>query len=200
MKKQARGTFEYMSTNNNIIVSKWNDNNVVCVASNATSVHPIHNVSRYSRKDGKTITVTQPHIIHQYNISMGGVDRCDQNISLYRTNIRGKKWYFSLICYCLDLMVQNAWQLHKMQNGSLDQLTFRRRIALAILETNGESRKRGRPSSLENTDSRFDRIDHLVTSQEKQTRCRVCHKKVKTKCLKCDVALHIDCFVPYHKS
>lgn len=120
-------------------------------------------------------------------------------ISSYRTNIRGKKWYFTIICYCLDIMAQNAWQLHGLPNGELEQLAFRRRIVLALLESNSESRKRGRPSSLENVDSRFDRIDHLVSSQEKQTRCRVCHKKVKTKCVKCDVALHIECFIRYHK-
>lgn len=28
---------------------------------------------------------------------MGGVDRSDQNISLYRISLRGKKWYFPLI-------------------------------------------------------------------------------------------------------
>ncbi|KAF2898298.1 hypothetical protein ILUMI_07869 [Ignelater luminosus] len=49
---------------------------------------------------------------------MGGVGRCDQNIGLYRTNIRGEKWYFCLITYCLDLMVQNSWQIHRVQNGA----------------------------------------------------------------------------------
>ncbi|XP_044763683.1 piggyBac transposable element-derived protein 3-like [Coccinella septempunctata] len=199
MKKKERGYFEYMSSDNKIIVTKWNDNNVICIASNCDSTHPVQMISRFSKIHNKKVAVTQPQIIKNYNQYMGGVDRCDQNISLYRTNIRGKKWYFTIICYCLDIIVQNAWQLHRLQNGKLDQLTFRRRIVLALLESNTESRKRGRPSSLENVDSRFDRIDHLVSSQEKQTRCRVCHKKVKTKCVKCDVALHIDCFISYHK-
>jgi hypothetical protein len=43
---------------------------------------------------------------------MGGVDRADQNISVYRVSIRGKKWYFSLISHCIDMAEQNAWQLY----------------------------------------------------------------------------------------
>ncbi|KAJ8875204.1 hypothetical protein PR048_023099 [Dryococelus australis] len=43
--------------------------------------------------------------------------------------------------------------------------------------------------AFENVDSRFDRLGHLVISQEKQTRCRVCQNKVSTKCQKCDAAL-----------
>lgn len=31
---------------------------------------------------------------------------------------------------------------------------------------------------VENADSRYDRIDNLIVTQEKQTRCRLCHKKV----------------------
>lgn len=130
---------------------------------------------------------------------MGGVDRGDQNISLYRVGFRGKKWYIPIIFHMLDLSVHNAWQLHRQQNGKLDHLTFRRRIALAILE--GHQRKfakRSRRSLLENADSRYDRMDHLIIPQEKQTRCRLCHKKVSTKCEKCDTALHIACFKPYH--
>jgi hypothetical protein len=55
---------------------------------------------------------------------MGGVDRCHQNIRLYRTTLRGKKWYLPLIGYCLDLAVQNAWQLYRLHGGKLDHLTL----------------------------------------------------------------------------
>ncbi|KAI4463266.1 transposase is4 [Holotrichia oblita] len=122
IKKQARGFFDYRSAKNEIIVAKWHDNNVVTIASDNTSVYPIHQVSRYNRQESKKISVTQSHIIQVYKNNMGGVDRCNQNVALYRTNIRGKKWYFCLISYCLDLMIQIAWQLHKMQNGNLDHL------------------------------------------------------------------------------
>lgn len=39
----------------------------------------------------RKVQLQQPGMIASYNQSMGGVDRSDQNVSLYRTSIRGKK-------------------------------------------------------------------------------------------------------------
>ncbi|KAJ8877527.1 hypothetical protein PR048_021982 [Dryococelus australis] len=91
-----------------------------------------------------------------------------------------------------DVTEQIACQLRKISNGELDHLSFRRRIALALLETNQRTQgKKGcRPSSFENVGSRFDRLGHLVISQRKQTRCRMFRKKVSTNFRKFDVALH----------
>nr|CAH7726690.1 unnamed protein product [Callosobruchus chinensis] len=86
-----------------------------------------------------------------------------------------------------------------MQGGALDHLSFRRRIAIVILEGNQRKfAKRSRPSLLENADSRCNHIDNLIVTQEKRTRCRHCHEKVFTKCEKCNVALPVPCFKPYH--
>lgn len=196
LKKMPRGTFNYKSTNNEVLIVKWNDNNIVNVASNNLQVFPTQKVSRLSKK--KKVTVDQPKCIYYYNSFMGGVDRCDENISYYRTSIRGKKWYFCLITYILDLAIQNAWHLYRLQGGTFDQLTFRRQVANSILESNRTSKKRGRPSLLENVESRFDNNHHYLVRQDKQSRCRQCHKKVQKKCNRCDVALHMECFVLYH--
>lgn len=178
---------------------KWHDNSIVSLASNFLPVHPTHSVKRYSLKEQKRITVEQPHNIFVYNRNMGGVDRADQNISLYRVALRGKKWYMPLIFHMLDMCEHNAWQLHRMQGGSLDHLSFRGGVVISILEGNQRRfSKRSKPSPLETADSRYDRMDHLIVTQEKQTRCRHCHKKVSTKCEKCNVALHVACFKPYH--
>lgn len=72
-----------------VVVCKWHDNSVVCLASNAIPVLPAQNVLRYSQKDKTRISVPQPKLVHHYNVNMGGVDRSDQNISLYRIAIRG---------------------------------------------------------------------------------------------------------------
>lgn len=131
---------------------------------------------------------------------MGVVDRSDQNMSLYRISIRGKKWYFPLVSDCIDTAEQNAWQFHRRSGGKLDHLTFRRRIASNLLETYGKgtASKSGRPSKQNKVDSRYDRIDHLVIPQDKQTRCGYCHCKCTTRCSKCDIGLHTKCFVTYH--
>ncbi|XP_056647519.1 piggyBac transposable element-derived protein 3-like [Diorhabda sublineata] len=124
-KKKSRGFIQYQTNEENTVVVKWHDNNVVTLASNALPVHPTHSVSRYSLKEKKKIKVDQPHNIFTYNKYMGGVDRADQNISLYRIGLRGKKWE---------------------QNGKLDHLRFRRRIVMTILE--GNQRKFAKRSKL----------------------------------------------------
>lgn len=93
-----------------------------------------HVISIITETHDKQISVSSPNFIKVYNVLMGGGDRSDQKISLYRVSIRGKKWYFPLISYCIDMSVQNTWHLHREQ-GNLNQLEFRRNIACNLLET-----------------------------------------------------------------
>nr|CAI5821287.1 unnamed protein product [Callosobruchus analis] len=199
MKKRKRGHYDHRKIEDkNIIIVKWHDNSIVTLCSNSAGVNPIHSVKRFCRKERK-IMVQQPHLVNLYNANMGGVDRYDQNISLYRTSIRGKKWYFPLITHLIDTALQNAWQLHRARGGNLDQLGFRRRIATTLLLQNKkQSTSRGHMSKDEGIDIRFDHIDHLVIPQDKQTRCAQCHDKTTTRCIKCDRGLHVKCFVVYH--
>jgi len=202
IKKQPRGNFDYATTvDNEIIVCKWHDNSIVNIVSNHATVFPTIQVKRFSKTDKKVILVPQPHIIKIYNENMGGVDRADQNISLYRSSIRGKKWYFPLFTHFVDMAVQNSWRLHKFNGGKLDHLSFRRIIAVGILES-FKKKSEGRTSKLPkgaHCFSKFDGVDHLVAYQEKQTRCILCHKKSNFFCKKCTVALHPkDCFQKYH--
>lgn len=200
-KKQQRGAFEYALVDDEIVISKWNDNSVLTIVSNASPVNPLNKTRRFSQKEKKYIYIDQPNLIKGYNENMGGVDRSDQNIGQYRISIRGKKWYFPLISHCIDMSVQNAWYLHRFNGGKLDQLSFRRAIATELLETHKVLGKKG-PSKKATTfrqHSRFDRMDHLVVYQDKQTRCAVCHKNAHFRCEKCDVGLHPkDCFRQYH--
>ena len=43
---------------------------------------------------------------------MGGVDCRDQNISSYTLGNRSKKWWWPVFWFCLDLSVNNAYQLY----------------------------------------------------------------------------------------
>ena len=208
LKKEPRGTYDFRSHNtNSVLITSWNDNSVVSVASNFDSIFPTHQVTRYSQKQKKRVTISQPHVIHRYNKYMGGIDRADQNIALYRISIRGKKWYFPIISQLIDVAEQNAWQLHKENGGKLDHLHFRRRIVTAILESSRRVvHSRGRPSSTSKIDSRYDKIEHYVADlpvdnlagRKKQLNCRHCKKKCTTECIKCAVPLHVSCFIAYH--
>lgn len=202
MKNRERGSLEFITSDTNCItICKWCDNNVVTIATNFNTVLPTMPVKRFSQKEKKNIYVPQPQVVKKYNESMGGVDRADQNISLYRTQIRGKKWYFPLICHSLDMALQNAWQLYRIGGGKKDHLRFRQSVALSMLETYKKSSKRGptRQSANLHETSRYDRLDHLVVYQEKQTRCNICHKNCNFFCQKCAITLHPkNCFLTYH--
>jgi hypothetical protein len=200
LKKKERGVFEYVLADKEVVVAKWNDNSVVSVASNAHQIFPVNKVKRFSQSEKKHIYIDQPRLIKSYNENMGGVDRGDQNLSEYRVSIRGKKWYFPLFAHCVDMAMQNAWRLHKSNRGKLDLLEFRRSVATELLESHKRTTKRGPSKSSKNLHefSRYDRLDHLVTYQQNQRRCAVCHKKANFVCHKCDVGLHPkDCFVNY---
>lgn len=179
MKKTERGKYDYrLDKDTGIVICRWHDNSIVTIASNFCSVEPYHLVKRFSQKEKKHIYVPQPNLIKVYNSFMGGVDRSDQNISLYRVSIRGKKWYFPLLAHGIDMAIQNAWQLARTEDQQVDQLEFRRNIACNILESFQKEIKRGptrrNPSAV--LHSRYDGMNHLVIYQEKQSRCGYCKK------------------------
>lgn len=146
------------------------------------------------------------------NPALGGVDRMDANINLYRISIRGKKCYSTLISYALDVALHNAWQLYKLADSDkkpLDLLGFRRNIVIYYLQHYAKpilGHRGGRPAKIRPrgkrppySDARFDGIRHYVIPQEKQTRCAKCTAKTTTRCQKCDVGVHVKCFVDYHQ-
>lgn len=79
MKKKERGFYDFVC-DGAVCVIKWKDNATVCVASNAFSHEPTHVVCRYV-KPNPSQSVVQPHLIHQYNLGMGGVDVMDRLLS-----------------------------------------------------------------------------------------------------------------------
>lgn len=171
LKKEKLGTYDYWSAKHlNTLVLNWNDNNIVCLVSNAFGVEPVHSVERFSRKEKSQVKIQQPNIVKHYNPTMGGVDLADENISCYRISIRGKKWYFPLVAHAFDLAVYNAWHLHRLDNGQLDHLAFKRRIALYLMESNRKESAgvSGRQQAYKE-DLRYDRVDHLVIPQATQT-------------------------------
>lgn len=205
LKKRERGTYDFrVDTNHEIIVCRWNDNSVVNVFSNAVGIEPVSLATRYSATEKKLIQIEPPHMIKVYNEHMGGVDRMDQNIAKYRIAIRRKKWYACIVTYCIDVAINNAWQLHRVceRKDAMDVLAFRRSTARFYLERFANppcQGKRGRPQS-RGDEARFDMHAHWVVPQSKQTRCAHCHMKTTSRCEKCDKGLHVKCFKEYHTS
>ena len=84
-------------------------------------------------KDIGRTDIDQPQSIFLYNKGTGGVDRLDQSISSYMIGHHRKKWWRPVFPFCLDLSVNNVYQLYRQQKRSegehkLDLLGFRRSI------------------------------------------------------------------------
>lgn len=82
---------------------KWNDNKIVNAVSTFAKANPIKMVQRYDSKRKSKIDVPRPDIIGRYNSSMGGVDLADHLLSLYRINIKSRKYYYRLIFHMIDI-------------------------------------------------------------------------------------------------
>ena len=212
MEKQPRGTSYTAQTHDNIRVTRWKDNKAVTVASTVYGSDPVEQVSRWSRAEKKKIRVDRPSVLKEYNRSMGFTDRMNQNVNLYRIGVHGKKFYFPVFTWLVDVAMNNAWALHRQVEGDLSGLHFRREVASAILKSYKVPRGAGhkQPRAPLGTEARFDRVDHwpMKLPNNKRRRCQVttCPGRgsqggalSRFGCKKCDVGLCIDtCFMSYH--
>lgn len=194
----------------NITAVRWKDNKVVNCLSTFTGKEPIQSVKRFCHKEKKKVDIEQPNIIREYNKSMGGVDRMDQNIAAYMVNLRSKKWWWPLFRFVLDASVNNAYQLYRMREiqpgeKKLDALGFRRAIVLAYFnlyrkETSFETLFRG-SRKLHNPaeNLRYDGWNHwLIKGSQRRCAMEGCRGTSKYFCEKCNVGLHPDCHKVYH--
>ncbi|XP_037112215.1 piggyBac transposable element-derived protein 3-like [Syngnathus acus] len=193
-------------TANKIALTRWKDNAVVTIASTLAAEHPLQKVSRWSRQEKKKVAVDQPFVVQLYNRSMGGTDRADQSIELYRINMRRKKWWWPIFTWMLDAAVFNAWVLHRLdEHSGMSLLEFRREVARTLVAAPGATRARrsGRPRVCAVADdSRFDTVEHWpeVAAQGRKCALPTCKSRPSSACSKCLVALcTVKCFRAYHQ-
>lgn len=209
MKRLKLGSTDYMlDKSSNVIVVGWKDNKVVTLASNTVGVQPMGTAARWSRSEGQRMNISQPNIVRMYNSIMGGVDRADQNIAAYRVTMRSKKWWWPLIAYCIDAMMQNAWILYRKtpsyQEQPLDLLAFRRDVVRVYIMRHAKPATIGRPGRPQPLSQRVPleiRVDgrgHYFTDSQTQRRCGHCGKNTRKQCTKCGIGLHLHCFNDFH--
>lgn len=217
-KKKERGYVEcFAAEEADIYITRWLDNAVVTVASTEYGKNPMSKVGRYSRADKSKIQMSRPYAITRYNAGMGDTDRMDQNVNAYRIGTRGKKWWWSIFTYLIDVSVQNAWLLHRKGSSDLSQLQFRRSIVNRYCITLGTPKApsgyRAPKTRDEFAVSRYDRVDHFIEVQPLNSKGEPGRRKcqgtciagpkgntssVTTWCKKCHVGLCFKCFKSYH--
>ena len=119
--KSGTGAMDYRCNSNfGIIYVKWVDITVVNLASNFVEVEPNEELERWWEKEKVKKNIPCPHIVRQYNKSMGGVDLADMLLSLYQTPCKAKLWYLKILWHLIDVAKISAWILyrhHLHQNG-----------------------------------------------------------------------------------
>ncbi|KAH1009022.1 hypothetical protein HUJ04_001451, partial [Dendroctonus ponderosae] len=85
------GTYQFVAKDNTLLV-QWNDNKIVTVASNFENEEIVHTTRWFTISKSRKC-VLQTKLIANYNKRMGGVDKMDGLIALYRSRIRQRKWY-----------------------------------------------------------------------------------------------------------
>ncbi|XP_060801591.1 piggyBac transposable element-derived protein 3-like [Amyelois transitella] len=200
VKREDRGYYDYRMSDD-VFICRWNDNNVVTVATNFEN-WALTSATRWSNEKKSKISIPQPAVIASYNKNMGGVDKCDQAVANLRTRMRIRKWWWPIFAYFIDVSVVNGWFLArkndcKKETDSL--LHFRRYIARSLLIKHGTPPHQGQKPSKPMSSTRYDGKDHWIVPIGTERRCaNQCGGKAKFQCLKCDVGLHPKCFMEYH--
>lgn len=227
LKKKGRGACEESISTDGIVVTKWYDNKPVLLGSNFVGIGEKDICRRWDKKQKAYVNVERPEAVRLYNTNMGGVDKVDFLLSLYRSYIRSRKWTIRMITHAIDLALINAWIEYKQQaellgvdkKRILDLLGFRQSVGESLIYSKN-STKRGRPSAQEEqpaqkkkkveikplNEMRFDGVDHFPQYDDKKdnTRCKLeeCKGKTHIYCKKCNVHLCIlkdrNCFTIFH--
>ena len=222
IKKKGRGAYDFWTLEGeDILICEWFDNKIVTVASNVHGVEPSHQVRRYDRTAKEYVHINCPALIKQYNCNMGGVDKCDMLLSLYRNEQKSRKWYRRILFHFFDLCVVNAWVLYKalkqaqipLANFKLDlaraMITSRVTIPSQVPNTHPENRARLSAKNV-SWDARYDQTGHFSAQKNLKNaqRCKNegCTWKTLFLCRKCEVFLCItgkdgekDCFYMFHQ-
>ena len=145
-------------------------------------------------------------------------------MSLYRTPIKTKRWYFNVLFHCADIAKVNAWliyrrhcnQLKVSKKSMLSLIKFTMMIAAALtrFRTIGSPSKRKsdvdlplerrkQPAPVPVADVWYDNVAHWPEFCKKENKCRFCKTGTgRVYCTKCDMCLCLsnsrNCFVAYH--
>lgn len=146
---------------------------------------------------------------------MGGVDKADMLLSLYRTKMRTRKWYRRIAFHLISLAVVNSFVVYRQLGGTGSLLDFHVDICRSLLqgENNIGSDEEDTPPAKKTRSLKASmvpqsvRSDNIVHWPLKSTinRCKMdgCSSRTMFICSKCQVYLCVGkggetCFLNFH--
>ncbi|KAG5884022.1 hypothetical protein JTB14_014797 [Gonioctena quinquepunctata] len=221
LQKQGRGTYGYKDDKEkSVIIIKWVDNKYVLLGGTAYGVELTSSVKRYCKTAKMKTYIVCPSVISYYNKHMGGVDKANTLMDLYKTTSKAKRWYYSIFTYLLDISVVNAWLIYRNDCEVVNikkykpLKIFRKELASSLANTEKGSR-RGSLNKVQveeikypvvarpDDTARKDCVGHWPVHTTRGT-CRFCQQGTsRFQCEKCNARLCItdknNCFVSFHE-
>lgn len=209
-KKTVLRGFSTQVFNNDISCVVWKDSKAVYTASNLVGGEVTERCKRFDRTIRKSVLVQIPDQVRHYNATMGGVDLLDQQVALYRSPVRVKKWWFPFYTWSLHVLAVNAWRIEAKHKGhKIPYLSFLRDLVIEMMEENGTPRDKCSKVNQVAVSKRLDGMSHwpAYTDNKKRRNCRQCtfdgkrDNKTNFICSKCEIPLHVpSCFQKYHEA
>lgn len=115
MEKKAvpPSTFNYVTSDDGILALRWKDNKIITLLSTDMGVGLMFSLYRYCSDTKRKEQVSCPSVIKSYNANMGGTDRSNMMVNLYRTPLKSKRWYMQLFAYAINVSLTNAWVIYR---------------------------------------------------------------------------------------
>ena len=121
---------EVVDRGKEIVTCAWFDNRRVMTVSNFAGVDPTDECKRFDRKKKEIETVPRPCAVAIYNRFMGGVDKADMLLALYKTKCKTSKWYQRIAFHLFHLAVINEGG----EGGEGQLLPFLHSIAVSLIK------------------------------------------------------------------
>ena len=213
-RKEGRGAMcEFVEKNAGLVICTWYDNRRVLTISNFLGKEPISQANRFNCKNRKMIQVPCSASIDVYNRFMGGVDKADMLLSLYRSKMRSRKGYHRIVVHLVSLALINSFTVYRQIGGTGSLLDFQLNVCRCLLKADqpinsdedvstSVSVSRSLSANQVPVPVRHDRVNHWPIKQEKANHCKQsgCSKRTCFICLKYQVYLCVlsDCFIKFH--
>ncbi|XP_029833924.2 piggyBac transposable element-derived protein 4 [Ixodes scapularis] len=183
-----------------------------------TLLSTVHDATVVEGVNARNEKVVKPAAVYDYNNTMGGVDKSDQNLSYYPAVRDGQKVYYKKIFrHLFDMCVYDSFVLYKKQGGALSQLDYRLDLVEKVIAANHDESQRKKVGRKSDNEATRLTARHFVSfippTENKQLptrRCVVCckasstggtkiRKETRYWCKDCNVAVCvIPCFEIYH--
>ncbi|KAG0414574.1 hypothetical protein HPB47_008270 [Ixodes persulcatus] len=108
-----------------------------------TLLSTVHDATVVEGVNARNEKVVKPAAVYDYNNTMGGVDKSDQNLSYYPAVRDGQKVYYKKIFgHLFDMCVYDSFVLYKKQGGELSQLDYRLDLVEKVIAANHDGSQR----------------------------------------------------------